>query len=65
VGSPRFATGGRGTSLGAARSPSAAGRGRVGTADGLDTVGAPFPPDGGQEIESVHSGEILNFRDEG
>jgi BirA family biotin operon repressor/biotin-[acetyl-CoA-carboxylase] ligase len=37
-----------------------------GTADGLDTVGAlRFLPDGGPGIESVHSGEILDFRDEG
>ena len=34
-----------------------------GTADGLDTVGAlRFLPDGGPAIESVHSGEILDFR---
>jgi BirA family biotin operon repressor/biotin-[acetyl-CoA-carboxylase] ligase len=34
-----------------------------GTADGLDTVGAlRFLPDGGSAIESVHSGEILDFR---
>ena len=34
-----------------------------GTADGLDTVGAlRFLPDGGPGIESVHSGEILDFR---
>ncbi|MFA6149219.1 MAG: biotin--[acetyl-CoA-carboxylase] ligase [bacterium] len=34
-----------------------------GTADGLDTVGAlRFLPDGGAGIESVHSGEILDFR---
>ncbi len=33
-----------------------------GTADGLDTVGAlRFLPDGGPSIESVHSGEILDF----
>ena len=36
---------------------------RWGTADGLDTVGAlRFLPDGGPAIESVHSGEILDFR---
>lgn len=34
-----------------------------GTADGLDAVGAlRFLPDGGPAIESVHSGEILDFR---
>ena len=34
-----------------------------GTADGLDTVGAlRFLPDGGLAIESVHSGEILDFQ---
>jgi BirA family transcriptional regulator, biotin operon repressor / biotin---[acetyl-CoA-carboxylase] ligase len=34
-----------------------------GTADGLDTAGAlRFLPDGGRAIESVHSGEILDFR---
>jgi len=34
-----------------------------GTADGLDTAGAlRFLPDGGAAIESVHSGEILDFR---
>ncbi len=34
-----------------------------GTADGLDTVGAlRFLPDGGPAIESVNSGEILDFR---
>jgi BirA family biotin operon repressor/biotin-[acetyl-CoA-carboxylase] ligase len=34
-----------------------------GTANGLDTVGAlRFLPDGGPAIESVHSGEILDFR---
>jgi len=34
-----------------------------GTADGLDTAGAlRFLPDGGPAIESVHSGEILDFR---
>ena len=34
-----------------------------GTADGLDTVGAlRFLPDGGPAIESVQSGEILDFR---
>ena len=34
-----------------------------GTADGLDTDGAlRFLPDGGRAIESVHSGEILDFR---
>jgi len=34
-----------------------------GTADGLDMVGAlRFLPDGGPAIESVHSGEILDFR---
>ncbi|MBE0604946.1 MAG: biotin--[acetyl-CoA-carboxylase] ligase [Deltaproteobacteria bacterium] len=34
-----------------------------GTADGLDTVGAlRFLPDGCPAIESVHSGEILDFR---
>ncbi len=34
-----------------------------GTADGLDTVGAlRFLPDGGPAFESVHSGEILDFR---
>jgi BirA family transcriptional regulator, biotin operon repressor / biotin---[acetyl-CoA-carboxylase] ligase len=34
-----------------------------GTADGLDTVGAlRFLPDGGPAVESVHSGEILEFR---
>ena len=34
-----------------------------GTADGLDAAGAlRFLPDGGQAIESVHSGEILDFR---
>jgi len=34
-----------------------------GTADGLDTAGAlRFLPDGGLAIESVHSGEILDFR---
>jgi len=34
-----------------------------GTADGLDTAGAlRFLPDGGPPIESVHSGEILDFR---
>ena len=34
-----------------------------GTADGLDTVGAlRFLPDGGPAIESVHSGEILDFQ---
>ena len=33
-----------------------------GTADGLDTAGAlRFLPDGGPAIESVHSGEILDF----
>jgi biotin-(acetyl-CoA carboxylase) ligase len=33
-----------------------------GTADGLDTIGAlRFLPDGGPAIESVHSGEILDF----
>jgi len=39
------------------------GREGWGTADGLDTVGAlRFLPDGGPAIESVHSGEILDFR---
>jgi len=39
------------------------GREGWGTADGLDTVGAlRFLPDGGRAIESVHSGEILDFR---
>lgn len=34
-----------------------------GTADGLDTIGAlRFLPDGGPAIETVHSGEILDFR---
>ena len=34
-----------------------------GTADGLDTAGAlRFRPDGASAIESVHSGEILEFR---
>jgi len=34
-----------------------------GTADGLDAAGAlRFLPDGGTAVESVHSGEILNFR---
>ena len=34
-----------------------------GTADGLDTIGAlRFLPDGGPAIESVHSGEILDFQ---
>jgi len=34
-----------------------------GTADGLDAAGAlRFLPDGGPAIESVHSGEILDFR---
>jgi BirA family biotin operon repressor/biotin-[acetyl-CoA-carboxylase] ligase len=34
-----------------------------GTADGIDTVGAlRFLPDGVQSMESVHSGEILDFR---
>jgi len=34
-----------------------------GTADGLDTVGAlRFLPDGGPAVESVYSGEILDFR---
>jgi len=34
-----------------------------GTADGLDTAGAlRFLPDGGPAIESVHSGEILDFQ---
>jgi len=34
-----------------------------GTADGLDTAGAlRFLPEGGPAIESVHSGEILDFR---
>jgi BirA family transcriptional regulator, biotin operon repressor / biotin---[acetyl-CoA-carboxylase] ligase len=34
-----------------------------GTADGLDTAGAlRFLPDGGRATESVHSGEILDFR---
>ena len=34
-----------------------------GTADGLDTAGAlRFLPDGGPAIETVHSGEILDFR---
>jgi BirA family biotin operon repressor/biotin-[acetyl-CoA-carboxylase] ligase len=34
-----------------------------GTTDGLDAVGAlRFLPDGGTAIESVHSGEILDFR---
>jgi len=34
-----------------------------GTADGLDTAGAlRFLPDGGRAAESVHSGEILDFR---
>jgi len=34
-----------------------------GTADGLDAVGAlRFLPDGGPAIESVHSGEILDFQ---
>jgi BirA family biotin operon repressor/biotin-[acetyl-CoA-carboxylase] ligase len=34
-----------------------------GTADGLDMLGAlRFLPDGGPVIESVHSGEILDFR---
>lgn len=34
-----------------------------GTAGGLDTVGAlRFLPDGGPAVESVHSGEILDFR---
>jgi len=34
-----------------------------GTADGLDTVGALcFLPDCGPAVESVHSGEILDFR---
>jgi BirA family biotin operon repressor/biotin-[acetyl-CoA-carboxylase] ligase len=33
-----------------------------GTADGLDAVGAlRFLPDGGPAVESVHSGEILDF----
>jgi BirA family biotin operon repressor/biotin-[acetyl-CoA-carboxylase] ligase len=39
------------------------GREGWGTADGLDTVGAlRFLPDGGPAIESVHSGEILDFQ---
>jgi len=39
------------------------GREGWGTAEGLDTVGAlRFLPDGGPTIESVHSGEILDFR---
>jgi BirA family biotin operon repressor/biotin-[acetyl-CoA-carboxylase] ligase len=34
-----------------------------GTVDGLDTAGAlRFLPDGGRATESVHSGEILDFR---
>jgi len=34
-----------------------------GTADGLDAVGAlRFLPDGGPGVESVHSGEILDFQ---
>ena len=34
-----------------------------GTADGLDAAGAlRFHPDGGPAIETVHSGEILDFR---
>jgi len=34
-----------------------------GTADGLDALGAlRFLPEGGSAIESVHSGEILDFR---
>ena len=36
---------------------------RWGTADGLDAVGAlRFLPDGSTAIETVHSGEILDFR---
>jgi BirA family transcriptional regulator, biotin operon repressor / biotin---[acetyl-CoA-carboxylase] ligase len=36
---------------------------RWGTADGLDAAGAlRFLPDGGPAVESVHSGEILDFR---
>jgi len=34
-----------------------------GNADGLDAAGAlRFHPDGGPAIETVHSGEILDFR---
>ena len=39
------------------------GAGEWGTADGLDAAGAlRFLPDDGRTVESVHSGEILDFR---
>jgi len=52
-----------GTSSGGGASSFGGRAGRVGNRErARHGRGAPFPPDGGSAIESVHSGEILDFR---